>query len=258
MTDTGWLYRVPTDCELQRICDSLPSEGNPLRRQILPDILRDWREHHLEGNFLRIDLGIAEQKEVFEKIARCVSTSLVALEELSSAGRIGLAQAVGSARQHSLLGGPDADDYFNETHAVLRELKAAASAAQKTKSFGKEAVIEFEVIQDLGEIYTWATGMPPRRAPNNKGRFRRFAWPIWELIFGGDEKSATTLNTAIRKLVDLRTAATREAQAVTQKSPNTRLELPEVNPSLLSEAAAEAEEQSSPHWGLPSRVILYV
>lgn len=230
MADTDcWHDTTPgfTDRDLQLIVDTLPSGANPRRREILPNLLRDWAAHDLPWHFVKDD-GPAEKD--LKAVTKHGQGLLKALSSLDENARIELARAVGLARGQSLLGGISADEYFTAAQAFLTELGIAAAAATVRKPRGRpRADTELRVIRDIASIFEWVTGGPAGRGVSRvtgeeAGPFRRFAEAIWPPIFGrGDDG----LYTAMRKAVVRRALAAQE-------------DLPEARPSLISEGDADA------------------
>jgi hypothetical protein len=249
----------PPEFDFQLIGVALPDKVSLGKRTILPSLIEDWAEHDLRSHSVEVAKSIAGQKEHFKTIAKLAHDNRSVLERLDEHGRFALARRVGVMREHSLLGGPDADEHFNTVYAFLLELETAASTVSIPRS-GKEARPEFEIIQDIGEIYTWVTGDRPARAlykGDETGPFRRFVEPIWQAIFT-DEESLTRLTTAIRKLVN------KLNQPAPQEPPRRHFEPPRACSSLISEGDADAHAASlgltpwNVYYALPPRVIRWV
>jgi len=201
-----------TDRELGLIALSLPKVINQQRRDLLPDILRDWGRTDLPGHLWQKPEPIQERRqrrlrlERVEADAKELNEALAALDE-ADRGKIIINTASPSERFPAGLSAPNierASREFEATLAWLPKLAAAARDARLSCAPQKGPArnnVPYLVLLDLAEIFEWVTSHKAPRTwfksdPDEEPRwFHEFAAAVWPVIFGSDHGLSNAMRT---------------------------------------------------------------
>jgi hypothetical protein len=190
-----------TDREIRLIVNSLPSDAEQRRIEMLPLLLREWAQVDLRWHFFGTPLpALARQRERLTKIAKRLAALIEALDALDGFDRWVLVEQLGIAEGLSLLSAVRnqknkrrVDGWRNLTATIA----AGAAQSQGSPSRGQpRKQVAALVLMDLAALFKYVTGRRPARnvpqtgedAHKESGPFLEFARAVWPVIFrNGDD-----------------------------------------------------------------------
>jgi len=185
---------VFTDREVKLIGQSLPDTVDPRRRELLPQVLREWCRNELREHLSRESAAtIRERVERMKAVADHARGLLQALEALDDRDRAAIA---GQMLPRDLWLSPKGGEIIRglthlirEENSFLTELAAAAPAAWKQGRGAPRNIKAYLVIKDVAAIFEWLTEMEATRevgrdSAKETGPFWQFVATIWPMVFG--------------------------------------------------------------------------
>jgi hypothetical protein len=177
-----------SDRDVSLIDKSLPATVVSRRRQLLPQILRDWSSNDLHSYMQFQRRASPERREKMERIRDCAHALVQAFDETDEVDRWGLADMMvrEAAAQISSAGIAGRAEFIvlnqriTETVDLLNKLRKAADQTWRYDRGGPRNVLALSVLSDIAAIFEWATG----KAASRHSPFRRFAAAIWPVVFG--------------------------------------------------------------------------
>jgi hypothetical protein len=189
------------------IADSLPEPICSRRRELLPQILREWSRTDLQRHLsMGSRMIIKERIERLELVRKCARELSQALDAIDQTGRNMIVSEMLRAEGRSLydtsrseLAGVyrrlDEESYFLSKLAVIDPRKTRKLGSGRPRNF-----VAYLVLLDAAAIFEWFTGKKAARGvhrsnANETGPFFRFASVLWPLgrkghpgIAGGNEE----------------------------------------------------------------------
>src|SRR5260370_11553729 len=189
---------VFTDREVKLIGQSLPDTVDPRRRELLPQVLREWCRNELREHLSRESAAtILERVERMKAVADPAGGLLQALEALDDRVRAAIA---GQMLPRDLWLSPEGGGIIRglthlirEENSFLTKLAAAAPTAWKQGRGRPVNMMAHLVIRDAASIFEWLTKTEATRQANRSthqgtGPFCTFLAGIWPVVFGkGDD-----------------------------------------------------------------------
>jgi hypothetical protein len=199
--------------QIDALVAALPGCADTHKGRLLPRILKEWAQTELEDHLSRSTAKeFRDERRQIQQASRRALELAHALWKLGLDGRFAIACQMQGVEPGSW---PESDAYsvIQETDRLLgdepQRLKhLAASASTVARLWAAPAVrhhtlVRYLVLQDLAEIYRWATNKRPGRrvrtdvspdAGMHYGPFWDFASAAWPIIFG----STAGLNSAFK------------------------------------------------------------
>jgi len=178
----------------------LPDTVDPGRRELLPQILRDWSSNDLFDYVRTARRATQERRKRVKAVGTCARKLLRALNEADELDRAGIAGEMVLAAGHaSLIAGSG----WNETSELIRRIEEEisfldklAEGAGRTWDYGRgqpRNITANLVVQDAAAIFEWLTKTEATREVDRVcgaeiGPFQQFLAAIWPVVFGsGDD-----------------------------------------------------------------------
>jgi hypothetical protein len=177
---------------VDEIIQTLPKPLNERRRQLLPQVLQEWRRKNLISS-LPSNEDIQNRFKKQDAIKTCAQQLLDAIQALDEVDRASTIQLVARAEGRSE-GNVSRSEYAGQ-EARLREgclfLQGLSSISPeehwKTRSGQPRNYAAYLILQDAAVIFEWYTAAKPARGTTKgkeSGPFFRFASVLWPIIFG--------------------------------------------------------------------------
>jgi hypothetical protein len=189
-----------SDRDVSLIDKSLPATVISRRRELLPQILRDWSSNDLHSHMKFQRRPSLERREKMERIRDCAHALVQALDETDELDVWGLADMmVREANETSSAGIAGRAEFIvlnqriTETVDLLNNLGKAADQTWKYNSGRPRNTAGDLVLMDIIAIFEWLTDTEVTRPSDQKidaetDAFWRFATAIWPVVFGDGER----------------------------------------------------------------------
>ncbi len=181
---------VFSDDDIERINSSLSEPVDPRRRELLPQILRDWGLYDLPDIELSARRPSAQRRDRVRAVGERARKLVQALAKLDEVDRTGIAG--------EMVRGKPLVDAWTETQTAIemieettRFLAKLAEAADQTWVYGRgqpRNIRAYRVVLDVAAIFEWLTGTKATRETDRQtgkdiNAFHEFLAAIWPVIF---------------------------------------------------------------------------
>jgi hypothetical protein len=185
-----------TDKDVEQIAKALNVDTNPDRLSLFPLVLREWAQVDLMEYDSVEALGgsIPLENARYGRVASSVKELIDAIDAVIAAGDLVLIAREMAPPEDPV---PTHEQHWRfsqklmEHRDFLNRLKAAVERLKNRLKKGPgrpRNIVAYFVLQDIGTLFSWLTGLQPSRevdraSGKEKGAFYDFAAAIWPPVF---------------------------------------------------------------------------
>ena len=190
---------LPTN--LREIVESLPTPQSKRHSDLLPQVLREWR-NELQEHLSRESVATTRHRlQDLESVKTKAGQLLKALDAIDQHGRLSIVREMFENRRGGFNDFDEQVKRLKEQRDYLAQLAAISPKRYWNTGRGRPRnLAAYLVLQDAAAIYEWFSGKKAARVVSpvdgkESGPFFRFASALWPIIF---EKGCAGLPAAMR------------------------------------------------------------